>query len=172
MARVIDLRSDTATRPTAGMRAAIAEAVVGDEQKREDPTVNELERRAAQLLGQEAALFVPTATMANQIAMRLLGQPGGQVLAQEHSHVLVYEFGGPALHAGLMTRGLPGARGRITPDQIRAAVAAADEMQPVEVVSLENTHNASGGRVWRLSELDEIAATCRELGIRLHLDGA
>src|SRR5437773_3750812 len=156
---VIDVRSDTVTQPTAAMRRAIAEAVVGDEQKREDPTVVELERRAARLLGQEAALFVPTATMANQIAMRLLGAPGGQVLAQEHSHVLVYEFGGPALHAGLMTRGLPGTAGRIAPEQIRAAVAAADEMQPVEVVSLENTHNASGGRGWTLAELDEVAAT-------------
>src|ERR671933_1535552 len=154
------------------MLAAVATAEVGDEQKREDPTVLELERRAAELLGHEAALFVPTATMANQIALRLLGQPGGQVLAQEHSHVLVYEFGGPALHAGLMTRGLPGRAGRITPEQVRAAVAAADEMQPVELVSLENTHNASGGRAWTLGELDAVAATCRELGIRLHLDGA
>jgi len=169
---VIDLRSDTVTQPTAAMRRAIAEAVVGDEQKREDPTVLELQRRAAELLGQEAALFVPTATMANQIAMRLHGRPGGQLVAHEYSHVLIYEHGGPALHAGLMTRGVPGAAGRVTGEQVRLAVESADETQPVEVVSIENTHNSSGGRVWTLAEIDEVAAVCRDAGVRVHLDGA
>ena len=102
---VIDLRSDTATRPTEGMRAAIASAEVGDEQKREDPSVNELQARVAALLGQEAAIFLPTATMANQIALKLHSRPGDVLIAEEHSHVLVYEFGGPALHSGLMARG-------------------------------------------------------------------
>src|ERR671928_2025059 len=105
MALVIDLRSDTATRPSEVMRAAVASAVGGDEQKREDPTVNELERRGAELLGQEAAVYLPTATMANQIALRILAEPGEEVLAEENSHVLLSELGGPAVHSGLVARG-------------------------------------------------------------------
>src|SRR5918999_2457436 len=109
---MIDLRSDTATQPTEGMRAAIAAAAVGDEQRREDPTVNELQRRAAELLGQEQALFVPTATMANQIALRLLGRRGGELLAEERTHVLVYEAGGAAAPSGLVMPGVAAEAGR------------------------------------------------------------
>ena len=105
---MIDLRSDTVTQPTREMREAIANAVVGDEQEREDPTVLELERRAAEFLGQEAAVFVPTATMANQIAVRILTRPGDELLAEEYSHVLINEQGGPAVFSGLVMRGLPG----------------------------------------------------------------
>jgi threonine aldolase len=171
---VIDLRSDTLTQPTAAMRAAIAAAVVGDEQKREDPTVIELEERAAALLGQEAAVYLPTATMANQIALRLLGRPGDELLAHEHSHILLYELGGPAVHSGLVTRGLPGEAGRLTPEQIRRAVRYDEDVHfPLtRVVSLENTHNASGGRVWQLGEIVAVTETARELDLRLHLDGA
>ena len=171
---MIDLRSDTATRPTAGMRAAIAAAAVGDEQRREDPTVNELQERAAALLGQEAAVFVPTATMANQIALKLHSRPGDVLIAEESSHVVVYEYGGPAVHAGLLTTGLPGHAGRLTAEQVRAAAApstkAAD--QRAAVLSLENTHNSAGGRVWPLAELDEVVSVARELGLAAHLDGA
>lgn len=174
MPRVIDLRSDTVTQPTPEMRRAIAEAVVGDEQKREDPTVTLLQERVAALLGQEAAVFVPTATMANQIALKLHGRPGEVLVAEEHSHVLVYEYGGVAAHAGLMTLGLRGSGGRISPEQLRAAAApstkAAD--QRVTVLSLENTHNNAGGRVWPLAELDEVVSTARELELGVHLDGA
>jgi threonine aldolase len=112
---VIDLRSDTLTQPTQGMRHAIANAVVGDEQKREDPTVNELEARAASLLGQEEAVFLPTATMANQIALRILTNPGDELLAEENSHIMISELGGPAIHSGLVMRGLPGVAGRFSP---------------------------------------------------------
>src|ERR687886_2008956 len=108
MPKVIDLRSDTATKPTSEMRAAMASAPVGDEQLREDPTVNELQSRAAALLGQEASLFLPTATMANQIALKVLTKPGADLIAEERTHILVYEAGGPAVHAGLMSRPLPG----------------------------------------------------------------
>jgi threonine aldolase len=171
---VIDLRSDTVTQPTPDMRRAIAEAAVGDEQKREDPTTVELERRVAELLGQEAAVFLPTATMANQIALKLHGRPGDVLLAEESSHVLVYEYGGAAAHAGLMTRGLPGIAGRITSEQVRAESApsmkGAD--QRVAAVSLEDTHNNAGGRVWPLDELEDVVATARELELALHLDGA
>ena len=174
MPAVIDLRSDTTTRPTQAMRAAIANADVGDEQEREDPTVNELERRAAAFLGQEEAVFLPTATMANQIALRILSEPGDELLAEETSHILLYEQGGPAVFSGLVMRGLPGHRGRIAPEQIRGAVRryTATHMPRTRVVSLENTHNSSGGRVWRLDEIDAVVETARELDLRVHLDGA
>jgi threonine aldolase len=169
---VIDLRSDTATKPTLEMRAAMAAAEVGDEQLREDPTVNELQRRAADLLGHEAALFLPTATMANQIALQVLSEPGGQLIAEERTHILVFEAGGPAIHSGLVMRGLSGHAGRITPDQLREAVETFEEPGRQSVVVLENNHRSSGGRVWPLDELEAVVATARELGLAVHLDGA
>ncbi len=171
---MIDLRSDTVTQPTPGMRRAIAEAAVGDEQKREDPTVLELERRVAELVGHEAAVFVPTATMANQIALKLHGRPGDVLLAEEHSHVVVYEYGGAAAHAGLLTRGLPGSGGRLSAEQIRAAATPSSKVadQRATVLSLEDTHNNAGGRVWPLDELDEVVTTARERRLAVHLDGA
>ena len=171
---MIDLRSDTQTKPTPEMRAAIASAEVGDEQKREDPTVNRLEERAAELLGQAEAVFVPTATMANEIALKTLGEPGDEVVAEENSHILLAELGGPAVHAGLMTRPLRCEAGRFSPEQLRETVRVTDgsHVPPTKIVSVENTHNASGGRVWPLEELEGIAATARDLGLSLHLDGA
>jgi len=169
---VIDLRSDTATVPSPEMLAAMAAAEVGDEQAQEDPTVNELQRRAAELLGHEAALFLPTATMANQIALRVLTRPGTALIAQERTHILIFEAGGPAAHSGLMTLGLPGVAGRITPEQLRTAVATTDWLQPPSIVVLEQTHRSAGGRVWPLGELAEVIATARELGLAVHLDGA
>ena len=171
---MIDLRSDTATRPTDGMRAAIAAAAVGDEQKREDPSVTELQERVASLLGQEAALFLPTATMANQIALKLHSRPGDVLLAESTSHVVIYEYGGPAVHAGLMTLGLQGSNGQVTPEQVLDAAEpstkAAD--QRVALLSLENTRDSSGGRVWPLDALAAVMAAAREAGLALHLDGA
>jgi threonine aldolase len=171
---VIDLRSDTVTQPTDGMRAAIAAAVVGDEQRREDPTVLELEDRVAALVGHEDAVFVPTATMANQIALKLLSRPGDVLLAERHAHVVVYEYGGAAVHAGLMVLGLAGTEGRLTPEQVREAVPARtkDADQAPSILSIEDTHNNAGGRVWPLDQLGEVAETARELGLALHLDGA
>jgi threonine aldolase len=169
---MIDLRSDTATQPTAEMRAAMAAAEVGDEQLREDPTVNELQRRAAGLLGQEVALFLPTATMANQIALKVLTKPGGQLIAEERTHILVYEAGGPAVHSGLVMRGLPGVAGRLAPEQLRTVASGADELQPASIVVLENTHRSAGGRVWPLDEFTRAVSTARELGLSVHLDGA
>jgi threonine aldolase len=169
---VIDLRSDTATKPTPAMLAAMADADLGDEQLREDPTVNELQRRAAELLGQETALFVPTATMANQIALRMLSRPGGELIAEERTHVLVFEAGGPAVHSGLVMRGLPGVAGQITPEQLRRVADQADDLQPASVVVLEQTHRSSGGRVWPLDDLAEVAQTGRAVGLAVHLDGA
>ena len=165
---MIDLRSDTMTKPTAAMLTAMAAAEVGDEQFREDPTVNELQRRAATLLGHEAALFLPTATMANQIALRCQTKPGGLLLAEERTHTLIYEWGGPAVHSGLVMRGIPAAAGRVTPEHVYAA----EDLGPGGIVVLENTHRSSGGRIWPVEDLAATAAAARERGAAVHLDGA
>ena len=156
------------------MRKAIANAVVGDEQRREDPTVNELERRAAELLGQEESVFVPTATMANEIALRALSEPGDELIAEENAHILLAELGGPAVHAGLMTRPVRGQAGRFGPDVVQRMVRRTDRthVPPTRIVAIENTHNASGGRVWPLEEIGALVAACRELELAVHLDGA
>jgi threonine aldolase len=156
------------------MREAIATAVVGDEQRREDPTVNELERRVAELLGQEESVYVPTATMANEIALRTLADPGAELIAEENAHLLLSELGGPAVFAGLMTRPIRGERGRFGPDEVQRMVRRTDETHtpPTRVVAIENTHNASGGRVWPLEEIQALVSTCRELELSVHLDGA
>ena len=154
------------------MLAAMTSADLGDEQLREDPTVNELQRRAAELLGQEAALFLPTATMANQIALRVLSRPGCLLIAQERTHCMIFEAGGPAVHSGLVMLGLPGENGRITPEQLRQVAARSEDVEPASVVVFENTHRSAGGRVWPLQELAASAAAARELGIAVHLDGA
>ena len=171
---MIDLRSDTKTKPTRGMREAIANAEVGDEQRREDPTVNELEARAAALLGQDEAVFIPTATMANEIALRTLSEPGDELIAEENAHLLLSELGGPAVHAGLMTRPVRGHAGRFGPDEIQRMVRRTDgtHVPQTRIVAIENTHNTSGGRVWPLAEIDPLVATCRELELSVHLDGA
>lgn len=156
------------------MRAAIAAAAVGDEQRREDPTVDRLQRRIAELLGHEAALFLPTATMANQIALRLHTRPGDVLLAEQSSHVLIYEFGGAAAHAGLMTVGLPGEAGRVTAEQIRIFAPSGTKTvdQRASLLVLEDAHNSSGGRVWPLDELTSVIGAARDAGLATHLDGA
>jgi len=171
---VIDLRSDTQTRPSQGMREAMMAAEVGDEQEREDPTVLELERRVAALLGQEEAVYLPTATMGNQIALAILGEPGTELVVEEKAHIMISELGGAARFAGLQTRGLPGYRGRLTPEQVRASTHADGSFHTprTSVVALENSHNTAGGAVWPLDELRAVVATARELEIRLHMDGA
>ena len=165
---MIDLRSDTVTKPTPGMLAAMAAAEVGDEQEREDPTTNELQCRMAELLGHEAALFLPTATMANQAALRVLSRPGCKVVAEERTHVLIYEWGGPAIHSGLVMQGLVAEAGRPTPEQI----GKVDDFGPGSVLVLENTHRSSGGRIWPLEEFRAAAEAARSRGAAVHLDGA
>ena len=165
---MIDLRSDTVTKPTPGMLAAMAAAEVGDEQEREDPTTNELQRRMAGLLGHESALFFPTATMANQAALRVLSRPGCKVVAEERTHVLIYEWGGPAIHSGLVMQGLRADAGRPTPEQIEEV----DELGPGSVLVLENTHRSSGGRIWPLEEFRAAVDAARARGAAVHLDGA
>ena len=165
---LIDLRSDTMTKPTPGMLAAMAAAEVGDEQEREDPTTNELQRRMAELLGHEAALFFPTATMANQVALRALSRPGHKVVAEQQTHVLIWEWGGPAIHSGLVMQGLVADAGRPTREQIEGL----DGFGQGSVIVLENTHNSSGGRIWPLDEFRAVAEAARARGAAVHLDGA
>lgn len=171
---MIDLRSDTQTRPSEAMRAAMAAAEVGDEQEREDPTVLLLEERVAALLGHDEAVFLPSATMGNQIALTILGERGTELVAEETAHVLVSELGGAAAHAGLQTRPVAGRLGRISPEQIRRTMHLDGSFHTprTSLVALENTHNNAGGAVWPLDELHAVLSTARELELRIHLDGA
>jgi threonine aldolase len=156
------------------MLAAMLAAELGDEQRREDPTVLALEERAAGFLGQEEAVYLPTATMANQIALSLLGEPGSELILEESAHIMISELGGAAVHSGLQTRGLPGRRGLLDAEQVRAAIPPPDPLHRprVRLLALENTHNSAGGTVWPLAELRATVAAARELGLGVHLDGA
>lgn len=169
----IDLRSDTVTRPTAGMRAAIAAAPVGDDQYGEDPTVNALQERTAELLTKEAALFLPSGTMANQVALRVLTRPGDEVVVSRESHAVWHETGGSAANAGVQFREI-GDQGRFTAEEFIAAVKPRDHpiYPPTTLVEVENTHNRSGGIVFPLEESVRIGAAARERGIATFLDGA
>lgn len=170
---MIDIRSDTATMPSAGMRAAMASAAVGDEQRGEDPTVCELELRTAAFLGQEAAVYLPTATMANQIAVRISTSPGDELIAEEHAHILVFEQGAVAALSGVVTRPLRGHLGRLDPAEIAATVRPrSNHHSRTRLLCVENTHNASGGRVWPIDELEAAVETARASDLRTHLDGA
>jgi len=169
----IDLRSDTVTRPTPEMRKAMAEAEVGDDVYGEDPTVNRLEARAAEVLGMEAALFVPSGTMGNAIALRILTRRGDEVLVERRSHVVRFELSGMSVLSGVMPRMADAPGGHLTPEQVRAAVAPrAYYKSDVSLVVLENTHNLGGGTVQKVEEVEAVVAAARECGFRVHLDGA
>lgn len=173
MMRPIDLRSDTVTRPTPEMRRAIAEAEVGDDVFMEDPTVRRLEETVAGILGKEAALFVPSGTMANQIAVAVHARPGDEVMLEAESHVFLYEGGGAAVIAGAQIRTLPGRHGLVEAATLRAAIRPSNvHYPPPTLLVLENTHNRSGGRVLPLDGFRETAAAARDAGLRVHLDGA
>lgn len=170
---MIDFRSDTVTRPTPGMQAAMAAAPLGDDVFGEDPTVNALEQYSARLFDQEAALFCPSGTMTNQIAIKCHTQPGDEVICDQLSHIYQYEGGGIAFNAGCSVRLLPGDRGRITAEQVRAAINPDDIHKPVSrLVSLENTANRGGGSCYDFKEILAIGQVCRENGLAFHLDGA
>jgi threonine aldolase len=170
--RTIDLRSDTVTRPTTAMREAMARAEVGDDVYGEDPTVNRLQETAARLLGKEAALFVPSGTMANQASLRTLTRPGDVVLAGEGAHLLVYEAAAPAALSGLHVQTI-GRGGLFEGADVRAAIAPDEShLAPTRAVAFENTHNRAGGRIFPLPQLKDAAAAARAQGLALHLDGA
>jgi threonine aldolase len=170
---LIDLRSDTVTRPTPEMRRAMADAEVGDDVFGDDPTVNALQEYAADLLGKEAGLFVPTGSMGNQVSLGSLAKQGDEVVCESGAHFLHYEGGSAAAHLGLMMRPLPGKNGTIAADQVSAAIREGSDHAPrTAVVAIENTHNSAGGRVFPLDEAQAIAKVCDERGVALHLDGA
>ena len=169
----IDLRSDTVTRPTEGMRAAMASAEVGDDQFGEDPTVNRLQERVASLLGKEAALWLPTGTMANQAALRVLTRPGDDVVVSCGAHGVLHETGGSAANAGIQLTEI-GEHGVFTAEAFAAAVKPRGHIvyPPTTLVEIENTHNRSGGVVFPQDEADRVCAAARERGIATYLDGA
>jgi len=169
----IDLRSDTITQPDDAMREVMAHAVVGDDVLGDDPTVRELEQRTAALLGKEAAVFVPSGTMANQLAIRSLTRPGDAILLDANAHIYCYEAGAPAALAGVQVSLLDGARGQFTAAQLEAALPPRDDhFAPPSLVCIENTHNRGGGSVWPLEQIESVTAAARGHGLSLHLDGA
>ena len=170
---MVDLRSDTVTRPTAAMRRAIAEAEVGDDQYGEDPTVVRLQEQVAALLGKEAALLVPTGTMANQLALKLYCRPGDDVIVGAESHAVWHETGAAAAIGGVQFTEV-GAGGRFTADDFLAARNPRDHLlyPPTTLVEVENTQNRKGGLVWDRDELERIGAAAREHGVASYLDGA
>ncbi len=173
LAGVIDLSSDTATRPSVGMRKAMAEAEVGDEQSRTDPTVNALQELVAELTGKEAAIFLPSGTMCNLIALTAHVAPGDGVIMEKSSHVNISEGGGAARFAGAMVRAIAGERGVFTGDQVRAEITAeGTHMIGTTLICVENTSNKGGGKVWPIERLAEIKAIGDEYGIPVHMDGA
>ena len=170
---MIDLSSDTATRPTPAMRQAIAAAEVGDEQRGEDPTVNELQRRVAELLGQEEALFAVTGTMCNRLAVAAQTQPGDVVVIERNAHLLRYETGGPAVMSGVLLEQIPGERGTFSAEQLDEVLAQGTVHIPATtLVALEQTHNMAGGTVWPLDRYRAVADLAHDWGVAVHVDGA
>ena len=170
---MIDLRSDTVTTPSDGMRRAMYEAEVGDDVYGEDPTVNRLQERIADRLGTEAAIFVPSGTMANQICLHVLTDPGDEVLLERGAHIFNYESGAAGLLSGLQLHPIPGDHGLLRSDQLEAAIRPEMEVfPPTRVVSVENTANQAGGVVYPLDRIEAIAETARAHDLHLHLDGA
>ena len=169
----IDLRSDTVTQPTPAMRAAMADAEVGDDVFGDDPTVKRLEACVADMLGKEAALFAPSGTMANQLAVRAHTESGDEILIDANAHIYYYEAGGPAALSGVSCRCLNGVRGIFTAADVEAALRPSDQhYPPTKLVCLENTHNRGGGTIWPLERIREVAGFARRQGLRMHLDGA
>jgi threonine aldolase len=172
-ADMVDLRSDTVTRPTAGMREAIARAVVGDDTLGDDPTVRALEERIAAMLGKPAALFFPSGIMANETALCVLAPAGTEVVCEARCHFVDWELGGPAAIAGVHMRGVATADGVLDRESVRAAIRAPSSIQvQTSAIAVEQTHNGAGGRITPMSNLREIAELAREHGLGMHIDGA
>ena len=170
---MIDLRSDTVTQPTDAMRKAMARAEVGDDVYGEDPTVNRLQDMAAALLGKRAALFVPSGTMGNQLAIRAHTQPGQEVIVESKAHIVRYEQGAAGALAGVQLHWVIGDRGIMTAEQVEAAIRPKDPYSiPTGLICIENTHNSGGGTIYSLSTIEKIRAIATKHGIPMHLDGA
>jgi len=170
---LIDLRSDTVTRPTEAMRRAMAEAEVGDDVYREDPTVNLLEQRSAETLGKEAALFVPTGSMGNTIALKLHTRHGEEIICDDRAHILDWEMSMPAWFSGCLIRAIPSTNGILRWCQIEEQIkVAGDFAAPTALISLEHPHNMGGGTLYSIEELDSICDRAHERGLKVHIDGA
>ncbi|HUU21190.1 MAG TPA: GntG family PLP-dependent aldolase [Phycisphaerae bacterium] len=170
---MIDLRSDTVTRPTPAMRAAMAAAAVGDDVLGDDPTVIALETRVAEVLGKEAAVYMPSGTMTNEVAVRTHTEPGDEIVLEAHAHIYYYEAGAPAALSGVSCRLIEGRRGVFGGDDVRAALRPDNLHYPrTRLVCVENTSNSGGGKVWPMAALAEVEAAAREAGLKTHLDGA
>jgi len=170
---MIDLRSDTVTKPTPGMRAAMAAAEVGDDVHGEDPTVNHLEERIAEFLGKEAAIYVPSGSMSNQLAIRCHTQPGDEIICEEYCHIYNWEAGSPAQLSGVTCRTVRGENGILKLDQLRDKIRPVnDHMVRTKVVCLENTHNHGGGRIFPIETIRQIEKWARQNNLLMHLDGA
>ena len=173
MAEIIDLRSDTVTRPTPEMRAAMAAAEVGDDVYGEDPTINLLESHAAKIFGREAALFVPTGTMGNQIALRLHTQPGQEIICEARSHILDWEMASAAVFSGCLVRAVPTQRGTLTWKDIAPVIYGRGTFRAATgLIEIENTANMAGGRITPLPVMEEIWQNAKERKLPVHLDGA
>jgi threonine aldolase len=173
MSRPIDLRSDTVTKPSEAMRAAMASAEVGDDWYGDDPTVNRLQEKAADVLGKEAGLYVATGTMANQIALHVLCGRGHFVACEQTSHVATTEVSTSAILSGIAFHGMHGEDGRLAPDQVRSALEPDPyDVEVIDVLSLENTHQVGGGTPWPIGELHAATSVAREHGTSVYMDGA
>jgi len=169
----IDLRSDTVTRPTPPMLDAMFRASVGDDVFGEDPSINQLEAMAARFFGMEAALYCPSGTMSNQIAIKCHTQPGDEVICEQNAHIYIYEGGGIAFNSGSQVRALPGDRGRISAEQVSLAINPDDVHRAhTSLVALENTCNRGGGSCYDLAEVKKIQQVCSDNHLKFHLDGA
>ena len=168
-----DFYSDTKTKPTEAMRQVVLHCEVGDEQKDEDPTTATLCARVADLLGKEAAVFLPSGTMCNEIAIKLHTHPGDEVLADQSSHIVNFETGGPAAISGAMIRTIPGENGMFLADQVRQSIRPQSRYAPKSaLLCVEQTANMGGGAIWPLDQLDEVTAAAKEAGLATHMDGA
>ncbi|MDZ7331068.1 MAG: low-specificity L-threonine aldolase [candidate division KSB1 bacterium] len=173
MNKIVDLRSDTVTRPSPEMRRAMAEAEVGDDVFGDDPTVNLLQTKVAELLGKEAALFTPSGTMANTIAILAHTQPGDEVIVERESHTFNYEVAGAAVIGGVQINTILGERGIITADQIAREIREPNvHVPPTRLICLENTHNRGGGSIYPIDKIQAIHALAQQHGLKMHLDGA
>ncbi|HTK82059.1 MAG TPA: low-specificity L-threonine aldolase [Bacteroidota bacterium] len=170
---MIDLRSDTVTKPSRAMLDAMMNAEVGDDVFGEDPTVNKLQERVAEMFGKEAALFVPSGTMGNEVCIKVHTQPGDEIILEQESHIFVYETGAPVLLAGVQMNTIPGKRGVLTPEQISAAIRPKAYYLPqTKLICLENTHGRSAGSVLPLDSISAVRELAQREHIAMHLDGA
>ena len=170
---LINLYSDTQTKPSLEMRQAIANADVGDEQQEVDPTTNQLQNMVAELLGKEAALFLPSGVMCNQIAVKVWTNPGEEIILHETAHIVNFESGGAAALSGTMSQNLTGERGMFTADQVRDALRPKGRHHPVQsLLAVENTANLGGGAIWPVDQIQAVCDVAHESGLKTHLDGA